>query len=237
MSEIKFRVPLEQVFPWLTENVTPQVIVATIFLLLIVLVLFAVVAFLQGRSVKVPLLLDIGPHPDKQQSGSASSLQVSVDTGNARIPEDQWEELLELVRSIPAQSAEADASSFQAAVSELPPVPEKIQRVLQIRWNVQQKVMTLGWGTIDGWAGISLAPPEKLLEMMRQNEYIDPELADAIGNFLFESDSASFSNDISEDRLAFIEELGHEILPRIPPPPDTPPWEEEGASGSPTALD
>ena len=72
-----------------------------------------------------------------------------------------------------------------------------------------------------------MAPPEKFLELMKWYGYIDPELAEAIEVFFGESWRASYEIDISDEQLAYIEELGNEILPRIPPPSDTRPWMEE----------
>jgi len=219
-------VPFEEIFQWATNNFAASFIGGVVLAILIVYFLFAVVAFIQGREVTL-LPMKIGVHPDKRSSQSPANLQVTVDHGEARLSDEQWAKLIKLVRSKPSEIGGAELPPAPNPPNLLPGIPERIQRVLQIRWAIQQKVRELGFGSLDGWAGISMASPETFLQLLKEYGHIDPELADSIGSFLGESGIASYESDISEEHLAYIEDLGSEILPRIPPPPEHPPWMDQ----------
>jgi hypothetical protein len=75
-----------------------------------------------------------------------------------------------------------------------------------------------------------MASPETFLQLLKEDGRIDPQLADSISSFLGESAIASYESDVSEEHLAYIEDLGAEILPRIPLAPNVPPWMEDDAS-------
>lgn len=220
--------PFEEIFQWATENFATSLIGGLVLIVLIVYFLFAVVAFIQGREVTV-LPMKIGVHPDKQPSHSPANLQVTVSPGEARLSEVQMQQLIDALReAIPEPRGQAIAQR-RGLADRLPSIPERVLAVMKMRREVQRKVRELGTGTLDGWAGISIAGTQTFLPLLQDNNFIDKELAVAVGSFLGFTEPANWEDDVSEEMLADIEAFAAEIIPRIPPPPDTPPWLEEAA--------
>ncbi len=207
---------MDSIGDWLIANYPVPLFVGIAVVIFFYSVL-AVIGYRQGREVSLwpP---KIGPRPAGTSPGPGTIFHIT-----AQFSDDQMNEIVERLRMKRPETPDAGLPPDQALTDQIPEIPERVLTVLRIRREVQRKIRELGMGSLDGWAGISLAAPETFNQLLEEYGHINKDLMVAIGSFLGYTEPAIWEDDVSEEHLADIETWAKEILPRIPPPPDTQP--------------
>jgi hypothetical protein len=184
------------------------ILIALSFIILPIVIIMAVVGFIQGREFSTPLFR-IGA---KIPSGPSSLHSHPADP---QIAEEQMDEIIERVRSKLEEFKEERGLSDQALSIRPPNLPGHTIDLFSLRVEIGRKVREIVLSHGGGWAGSSLATFETFIELAIQHNLISRQLAQDIQGFEFLIKPGIYGDEIGNEQYRDATQLASKILRQL----------------------
>ncbi len=185
-------------------------LIAASCVVLPVLIVIAIMAFLQGREVDTPILR-IGAKPTVESATPSAIPPVTPGT----LTQDQMDEVVSRVSA--SLRAEAAKSNAESGPKELQPakVPDHTLGLFAAKLAIQRKIRDIVVSTGGGWAGVSLASLERFQELADQFSMIDKEVLQQVNDFLWLTIPGIYGDSISDEQYQETMQLANIIMKKI----------------------
>ena len=190
----------------------PWLLYLLIFLALLIfplLVGMAVVGFIQGREVSIPIFR-VGPHP------SSNPPQVqSIELSMSGITDENIDDITERVRERLEKYKAEEGISEEAVPLDRDVLSDHSVDLYRMKVAIGKKVreIVLSWG--GGWAGSSLASFETFYDLAGQHNLIPDEILQDIQAFEWLLRPGIYGDQIGAEQYQEISQLAAKILDQL----------------------